>query len=220
MIAPSKKYRSVENLMRIALFTFIAIIALAILPAVCFADSPITSTTFSDAYSDVQMVRIAKDSGVMNFEIAKYLDDPSVPVDEKAAVINALSWDLNGKSNAELFMCYLALEFRTPPESLDMDSLTSDELFCLGYLKVMDNYFEPEHGISLLEKAQKMNSDSYTVAIITALAKAQKAMDTDFCKAWRLTNKVFENENLEQDMRPEAVTIIYDYMVLYKEGCD
>ncbi len=44
-------------------------------------------------------------------------------------------------------------------------------------------------------------------------------MKTDFCKAWKYTNKVFNNKNLKQDMRENGVKIIYDYMILYKNYC-
>lgn len=206
--------------MRIALFTLLALVIIGIMPGVCFADSPITSTTFSDAYLDCDMVQIAKDTGVMNLEIAGWLSDPETPIDIKAAIINALSWDLNGKHNSDLYECYLALEYQILPDELDKDSLTADECFCLGYLKVMDNYFEPQNGIPLLERAQKMKKNSYTVAIVTALAKAQKAMDTDWCEMWQVTNKVFENKRLKKDMREEASAIIYDYMVLYEDYCE
>jgi hypothetical protein len=57
------------------------------------------------------------------------------------------------------------------------------------------------------------------VAIILAIAKAQKVMDTNMCDVWKTANQVFENEKLEQDMRPEAKQVIYDYMVLYKDEC-
>jgi len=187
--------------------------------AICHGDSPITSTPFSQAYLDVEMVEKAKEEGVMSLEIAEYLSSPSNPVDAKAAVINALSWDVEGKSNSELYLYYLALSYRTPIDDLDIDALNGDELFSLGYLTVMDDYFNPDEAIPLLEKANAKRKDSFTVSIVLALAKAQKAMESDWCEVWKLTDGVLGNKRLKQDLRPRAKKIIVDYMTLYKNDC-
>ncbi|MCC7212305.1 MAG: hypothetical protein IT451_10775 [Candidatus Brocadia sp.] len=75
---------------------------LFVFPATSYADSPITATDFYEAYKDAKMVQRAHLEGVMGVEIAEYLSSPENPVDHKAAVINALSWRFEGKSNAEL----------------------------------------------------------------------------------------------------------------------
>lgn len=124
--------------------------SLFIFPAVIYADSPITSTKFYEAYLDVKMVQRAYLEGVMGLEIAEFLSSPKNPIDTKAAVINALSWRFEGKNNAELYMYYLGLLYHVSILELDTDFLSADETFCLGYLMVMDNYFHPEHAIPLL----------------------------------------------------------------------
>jgi hypothetical protein len=187
--------------------------------AAIYGDSPITSTPFSQAYLDVEMVKEAKEEGLMSLEIAEYLSSTSNPVDVKAAVINALSWDVEGKSNAELYLYYLALSYRTPIDDLDIDALNGDELFSLGYLTVMDDYFNPDEAIQLLEKASAKRRDSFTVSIVLALTKAQKAMESDWCEVWKLTDGVLGNKKLKQDLRPRARKIIVDYMSLYKDDC-
>lgn len=71
-----------------------------------YADSPITSTDFSDAYLDIEIVKKAKAEGILNLEVAKYLSSPTNPIDIKAAVINALSWKLEGKPMQICFLNY------------------------------------------------------------------------------------------------------------------
>lgn len=192
---------------------------LFIFPTASRADSPITATDFYKAYMDVKMVERAHLEGVMGLEIAEFLTSPENPIDAKAAVINALSWKFEGKSNAELYAYYLALLYHVSVAELDTEFLSADEIFCMGYLTAMDDYFHPEKALPLLEEAHKMMKDSFTVSIIMALTIGQKVMDYDWCAVWRLTEEVLKNKELKQDLRPEAVKMITDYMVLYKEYC-
>ena len=193
---------------------------LCIFSATSHADSPITATDFYEAYLDVKMVQRAHLEGVVGIEIAEYLSSPENPIDAKAAVINALSWRFEGKNNAELYTYYLGLLYHMSITELDTDFLSADEIFCLGYLIAMDNYFHPENAIPLLEEAHKVMKDSFTVSIVLALAKAQMAFEQDWCDVWKLTERVLRNNDLKQDLRPEATKIIVDYMILYKDYCE
>ena len=97
--------------------------------AVTHADSPITTTKFFKAYLDVKMVERAHLEGVMGLEIAEFLTSPENPIDVKAAVINALSWKFDGKSNAELYAYYLALLYHVSVTELDTEFLTQMRYF-------------------------------------------------------------------------------------------
>ena len=189
-------------------------------PTTSHADSPITATKFYEAYLDVKMVERAHLEGVMGLEIAEFLTSPEKPIDVKAAVINALSWRFDGKNNAELYAYYLALLYHVSVAELDTEFLSVDEIFCMGYLTAMDDYFHPEKALPILEEAHKVIKESFTVSIILALTRGQKAMDYDWCEVWRLTEEVLKNKELRQDLRPEAIKMIVDYMVLYKEYCE
>lgn len=193
------------------LFAFLALVR---------ADSPITSTDFARAYLDVAMVKRADKTRVLDREIADYLSDPEVAIDCKAAVINALSWDLDGKHNAELFKYHLALKHQRTLDRLETGDLTADEVFCLGYLTVMDDYFDPAPALPLLEEARRRIPKSFTVAIIGALAQAQKLMDSDWDEVWKVTERVLEDKSLKSDLRSKARQIIIDYMILYKEDAE
>ena len=197
------------------------------------ADSPITSTPFHEAYLDVKIVKKAAESGVITGEIAAFLSDPQNPVDVKAAVVNALSWRFEGKNNAELFTWYLALKYDVPLDNFNLEILNSGELFSLGYLTVMDDYFQPQNALPILVAAntawlddfekstpmKKVIGGSFSMVMVQALVRAQIAMDANWCDVWQTADQVMDNEDLLQDMRPEAVDIIMDYMQGYEEYC-
>lgn len=195
------------------------LILLFVFPGISQADSPITATDFYEAYKDVKMVQRAHLEGVMGVEIAEFLSSPENPIDHKAAVINALSWRFEGKSNAELYTYYLGLLYHMSITELDTDFLSADEIFCLGYLVAMDDYFHPENAIVLLEEAQRMRKESFTVSMVLALVRAQIAFEQDWCEAWKIIERVLQNADIKQDLRPEAKKIIVNYMILYREYC-
>lgn len=179
------------------------------------ADSPITSTNIDSAYTDIEMVKYAKKLGKIDEKIANYLHSTDVKIDIKAAVINAVGWNINGTKNAE---SYSQLVFSEPLKNLNLNTLEADDLFCLGYLQVMDDYFNPKKAMPYIKKAKKLKSESFTVAIIYALIQAQDMMDDQgkWCDIWLLVKKVLDDENLTPDMRADAIKIIKDYMILYK----
>ncbi|KUP26161.1 stalk domain-containing protein [Paenibacillus sp. DMB5] len=176
--------------------------------ALVHADSPVTSTAIYKAYLDVKIVAEAEKNGLTR-TVADYLALPANPLDVKAAVINALYSDL-AWSDREHAEEYAQLVYGKSTASLDMSALNAQEMFVIGYLKVLDHYMEPD--ITWITAAQKALPDSQTVALIQALAAAQQNMDC----SWIITEQVLNNTKLTKDIRPEAVDIITDYMALYK----
>lgn len=196
-------------------FLFLISLCLWVLPV--YADSPLTSTPFSDAYQDLAIIKAAKLDGEMNAEYAKFLYSRQFSIDQKAALINALSWKLEGKNNAEK---YVRLMYDKKMDELLINQLRPDQLFCIGYLIALDDYFQPEKSFPFLLKAAEELPMSFTVQLIWALARAQKALDSSWCKVWKYTEEVFEIRlDLTMDMRERARQIIYDYLVLYKGYC-
>ncbi len=188
------------------------IIGVILFPKTVQADSPITSTDFHRAYADVAIVSEAAESGEVNQKIADFLADESNPIDIKAAVINALSWGPENKHNAELYIDYI---YDTTFEGLDPDILSGDQLFCIGYMRTLDYYFEANPSADYLKRAEEKLPGSFTAAIIAALADAMSHMDQNL---WDLSIRpILNNSELTMDMRQEAVTIITDYMKLYNE---
>jgi hypothetical protein len=183
------------------------------------ADSPLTSTPFSEAYQDYELVQRAKRAGILDLDMATYLSSVSAPVDIKAALINALSWDINGKHNALLYRYFLGVKYGKTITELDPATLTADEVFSLGYLIALDDYFRPEKALSFLKVAQSRKPESLTVALVLGLTQAQAAFDSNWCLMWRRVKAPATNTDLQPDLRPQAKAIILDYMQGYKSSC-
>lgn len=184
------------------------------------ADSPLTSTDFHHAYRDIDMVQRAAAQKEIDPEIMWFLSSSIVPTDVKAAVVNALSWDITAAQNATSYRRFLSEFYQAGSEEELLDKLTADELLCLGYLIALADYFEPDSALPWLQAAKNQNPASLTISLILALAEAQIAMDTDWCRVWQLGEAILDDPRLTPDMRPEAVGIIKDYLILYKDYCD
>ncbi|MCX6089019.1 MAG: hypothetical protein WCP87_02410 [Atribacterota bacterium] len=184
-----------------------------------YADSPVTSTPFCETYIDIPLVQQARRNGILTDEMAEFLFSPAQVLGEKAALINALGWDFNGKSNAKRFAGFLMTRYGFQTRKIPLDSLNGDDLFCLGYLTLMDDYFHPGKALPILKKAVRFKRTSFTAHIILAIARAQYAMDSDWCQVWKYPEDVFANPILTLDLREPARKIIYDYLVLYQESC-
>ena len=186
-----------------------------------FADSPLTSTPFGDAYKDFQIIQIASESkGKLTVELMNYLSDNSNPIDVRIALINKVAnsgWEIafEETNNAKIFLEYLE---ETEDDFL-LFNASSEILICFAYIKALDNYFEVSEAAMWADMARTGNEESYTIQMIAALIFAQQAMDSDWCEVYKLTNRVRENKGLKIDMKEEAITIIFDYMDLYKDEC-
>ena len=187
------------------------------------ADSPITSTDFYKAYLHVPEVVEAYETGVLSEEIAQYLLDPENSIDKKSAVINALSWDFDRKINAHLFKRYLNEKYQVKDDIDSLVKVMNDmELFCLGYMTVMDNYFDPEKSLIYFESTSSSIRKRYTFQIINALIKTQSLIEDQdkWCRIWTTVNAVETNKDLKVDMNAEGRKIIIDYIKSYRDNCD
>lgn len=179
----------------------------------CYADSPVTSTSFSDAYLDVEIVKTAANSRTVDQQIAAYLKDKSNPIDVKAAVINALGPDIDeAYNNPEI---YSKLIYGKSVADLNLNELSGDELFCLGYLLAMDDYFDTQAAADMLGQAKSKLKDSYTVAMVAGIVYTQGLEVEQWEDVWNIPAAVIKDKSLKMDMRPEAAAIIVDYMSLY-----
>ena len=181
-----------------------------------FADSPLTSTNFSKAYKDSEIIQLAsKTEGKLTIELMDYLSNNKNPIELKIALINELGWRFGGKNNSTIFYNYLKEKSKLE----DINEADANILICYAYLKALDNYFDVEDAIIYAKKAKSKNEKSYTINIICALIEAQKAMDSDWCEVYNLTNNVRINNTLNQDMKKDSISIIFDYMDIYKYNC-
>lgn len=186
-----------------------------------YADSPLTSTDISAAYQNIPIViKASKTDGVLTIDLMDYLIGENNPIELKMALINKLGWNRDGKNNSLIFFEYLK-EKRSYSNNEDFIKRgNGDELLCMAYLKALDNYVDVDDAINYANSALEKNSKSYTYNIISAIIKAQKAMDSAWCEVYMLTNKVRLDNSLNSDMKLEAVTIIFEYMDLYEDNCN
>ncbi len=200
--------------------TVFAVFVTAVLAAAAFADSPLTSTDFAEAYADEPIVGAAQEAkGVINDRLMNYLASEYNPVDVKMAVINEIGWQFEGRKNSQLFMEYLMKNRGYSSAEKFYKKGKADELLSYAYLKAMDNYFEVDEALKYAERAVKKNNGSRTFQLIAGLIRSQKAMDENFCSVYQITDAIRKNQRLMNDMRTKAVGIIYDYMDIYGESC-
>jgi uncharacterized protein YecT (DUF1311 family) len=183
------------------------------------ADSPLTSTPFSQAYPEVEIIQYVKMQGAIDENIAQYLSSTDNPVDVKAAVVNALSWGEQAQKNARFYLEYLKKTHGQTNEARLIEQLSADELLCLGYLRALGDYFQPEKALPLLKQAKIKKPESLTFALVNMLAEAETVMGSDWCKVWRLSENTLNDQQLQWDMRREAIEIVENYLVNYREYC-
>lgn len=190
-----------------------------------FADSPITSTNFYQAYLHHKLVKEAQESGELNMAMAEFLSstEKKDSIQLKVAIINALSWDADGKHNADFYWAFL--KKKNGDRNLPTDKLSGDELLCLSYLKIMDDYNAAKEPLQLASMALKLQPESYTYQMISALIKAQNAFlngvyPQAWCKVYQVVNQVENNKELTRDFKPEATEIIFEYINIYEEYCE
>ena len=196
------------------------LIGLFLFSSSVYADSPLTSTDISKAYQALPIVQLASQkAGVLTTDLMDYLIDTNNPIEVKIAVINQLGWAVEGKKNAALFYNYLKEKKKYKNHKRFIKKGLADEWLCWAYLKAMDNYFNVDEAINYANIAMIKNPKSYTFNIITALIKAQKVSRGNWCEIYTYSNNVRQNKTLVNDMNKGAISIIFNYMDLYKKYC-
>lgn len=185
-----------------------------------WADSPLTSTEFSKAYSGEKIVVAAsKTNGVLTEELMKYLVDSKKPIDVKMAVINQLGWKFEGKNNSQIFLDYILKKFKYSDIAEASEKAKADVILSMAYLKAMDNYFEVSEALEISRIAVSRNPKSRTFNLIAGLIQAQNVMERSFCEVYQVTDGIRKNSDLKDDLKPEAISIIYEYMDIYRDDC-
>ena len=186
-------------ILKIALFVLIGFTAIS----TSYADSPLTSTDFSSAYSaDPVIIKAGNSNGVLTQELFNFLVDDTRAIDLKMALINKLSWSVDGKDNAGLFLGFGKNSKKWKDYEVFIENASADELLCFAYLKSLDDYFDVNQALDVASMALILKPNSYTFNIIQALIQAQSIF-----------------ENVERDMKIEAEEIIFEYLSLYAEYC-
>lgn len=198
------------------------------------ADSPLTSTDIATAYEDIVIVSRAKNKKKLDYQVLKFLLG-NAPLDEKAAVINALGWNFDGQNNAYLFLEGLANAKGLKVENLSIKNLNYSDKFVLGYLLAMDDYFNvspidsksdlPLFKITPLELLNSValeSPDNFTAHFIRALVDAQVNFDDaeNWCNVYQIHELVLSRfPPSQRNLRPSAVENVMSYINLYQDYC-
>ena len=168
------------------------------------ADSPLTSTDIASAYTDISAVVAAQGSATASDEVLAFLLADN-PLDQKAAAINALGWDVEGQDNGRHFLSGLAATRGVPIDELALEQLSPDNKFVLGYLLAMDDYFEMgplvlgsigvrrASAVELLEQAAFALPQDFTAHYVKGLVVAQKLMyEQSWCAVYTSMGQVMD----------------------------
>lgn len=185
-----------------------------------WADSPLTSTHFAEAYSDHPMVQMASEE--MQYDIPttllNFLADKNEPVDVRLAVINKIGWNFDGTSVGAQLEQYLMGRYNVKTEKKLVKKLDAGTLAVYAYARAMSNYFDVTAASELGHLAVKKNKNkSFSVAMAAALIDAQEYLHNDWSKIYKVVADVLRDGSLHLDMRQEAIDNIMDYIKLYTE---
>lgn len=185
-----------------------------------WADSPLTSTHFAEAYSDHPMVQMASEE--MQYDIPttllNFLADKNEPVDVRLAVINKIGWNFDGTSVGAQLEQYLMGRYNVKTEKKLVKKLDAGTLAVYAYARAMSNYFDVTAASELGHLAVKKNKNkSFSVAMAAALIDAQEYLHNDWSKIYKVVADVLHDGSLHLDMRQEAIDNIMDYINLYTE---
>ena len=184
-----------------------------------WADSPLTSTHFADAYAEHPMVQMATElmQNDMPTTLLNFLADEHQPVDVRLAVVNKLGWNFNGTSMGTQLGKYLMGRYNVKNEKKLAKKLDARTLAVYAYAKAMSDYFNVADACKLGHMAVKKNKDkSFSVALISALIDAQAYMDSDWSMIYKAVADVLHDGSLHLDMRQDAIDSIMEYINLYK----
>ncbi len=195
-------------------------IALLMAFTAAWADSPLTSTHFADAYSDHPMVQMA--SQEMQYDIPttllNFLANKNEPVDVRLAVINKIGWNFDGTTVGAQLEQYLMGRYNVKTEKKLVKKLDAGTLAVFAYARAMSNYFDVTAARALAQQAVKKNKNkSFSVALIDALIDAQVYLDNDWSMIYKAVADVLHDGSLHLDMRQEAIDGIMEYINLYSE---
>jgi hypothetical protein len=197
-----------------------SIFAVMVIWSACWADSPLTSTHFADAYADHPMVQMASEEmqGDIPTTLLNFLANKNEPVDVRLAVINKLGWNFDGTSVGAQLGNYLMGRFKAKNEAKLVKKLDAGTLAVYAYAVAMSDYFNVKTACELGHKAVKKNKNkSFSIAMASALIDSQAYLDSDWSMVYKVVADVLHDGSLRLDMRQEAIDSIMEYIGLYNE---
>ena len=203
------------------------VILLLLLLTPAFTDSPITSTAFYENFLEIEIVKQASSTKLLDNDGCIYLSSELVPIENKIALINALSWiypeDVKVPLyNFNTFSDYLSKKYNQKFDLETANLYTDHEYICLAYLRAMDDYFNMEVPYLLIQKVSDNAKNNLSYNIIKSLIETQEILsDMDqWCMIWKNYDSVVDNKNFVRDIGDSTIESISSYMNHYKHNCE
>lgn len=174
------------------------------------ADSPLTSTPWHRAYLDLPAVRTAASTFKLTHKLARFLGDRRIPLDRRAALVNALGWHPNGKDNHLRFRKWLQQH-----RPAWINDAPPDIRLLYAYLQAMDRYQSPGRVVQPAQQALAGLPGSQAAAIVAMLIRSQQLLFSDWTPIWPAARKALTQHYQKDRLRPAALTIISNYMRFY-----
>ena len=198
------------------------LVSLLMISTATFADSTITSTDFAKAYKDIPIVaKMLETNGeCVTEELIDYLADENNPIDVKIAAINAVSIY---KDVYTPLMAKLKSKWCTDSEITVLKEIDASTHTALAYANARSNWnwLDLREAIILTYSAFTKDPHSFTVNMVYALIISTHIMeDGTFCDVFKICDSVIVDNSLKQDMRQEAIGMMFEYINLYKDDCE
>jgi hypothetical protein len=201
-------------------------LSLLLLLSLSFTDSPVTSTIFYKNFLDLEIIKNANISKTLDEKGCTYLSSELVPIENKLALINALSWKYPEDGQAPLynfntFSDYLSKKYNQKFDLETAHLYTDHEYICLAYLRALDDYFNMEIPYLLIQKASDDAKNTLSYNIIKSLIETQVILsDMDqWCMVWKNYDSVINNKTFATDLGDGVIKNISSYMLSYKYYC-
>lgn len=193
-----------------------------------FADSPLTSTEFAQAYQENSMVAqaISSQNSQITQEQVEFLADSKNDLGTRLALINALGWQ--AQDNTIPFLIYMADSYHMQEfegiESIDelINRMSADQRTIFAYLLAMDDASgNIWPAATVINSALEADPQSTATHIIAALIQAQINLDDadNWCDVYTVVDEVRQISDLRPDFKPQAIDLIFEYIDLYKDDC-
>lgn len=220
---------------------FFTICCCACIALTSLADSPLTSTFFAMAYNDVPTIgtimQKRMSEGVYNVsltpEYLAFLDNATIPLDQKIALINGLGWGETG--NTEVYIQHLMDKYALTHDVFDSlmvfrDNEVEDlwpaatvidnhDLLSLAYMHALGDYFDVAQQANIAYYVYAQIQDSQAAACVSGLLVSQIMLDLNWCAVYLALEETRTGTYSKDLLRPAALSAIYEYIDLYAASC-
>ncbi len=185
--------------------------------SLAYADSPVTSVEFGQAYVDAG--RITEKEYADRNALIKNLADPKISCGKKIALINLYGWDEECKCASS----YLDAIKMTKDSIVEKGN--AEQLAIYSYLLVLDGILDFSDNQDIFctrasyyaQKAIEKNSPSFSVNFAASLVKAQNYFKTnDWGSAYAILDTLLCRQDLTMDILPSCISYAFEYMKGYK----